>query len=116
METKLFEVRDRGTFIPAICIRLIPLDYEERYLIAMSGYGLQPKKQGEYILMGKLNELHFRHSPVDHPGFPVVRTMGTAHHHIQKHWDDLKSGDVIDVEFILGETFEKKESQRLEGM
>lgn len=115
METKLFEVRDRGTFIPAVCIKLSPSNIEERYLIAMAGYGLQPKKQSEYILMGKLNELNFQDSPFGHPGFPIVRTMGMAHQHVQKNWDELKSGDVIDVEFIMGETTEKKESQRLEG-
>lgn len=115
METKLFEVRDRKTFIPVICIKLNPCNYEERYLIAMSGYGLQPKKQAEYILMARLNELKFEDHPFGHSGYPVVRTMGTAHAHVIKHWDELKTGDVIDVEFIMGETTEPKISQRLEN-
>ena len=27
------------------------------------------------------------------------------------HWDDLKDGDVVDVQFIRGETAEKKVSE-----
>lgn len=115
METKLFEVRDRMTFIPVICMKLLPENQEERYLLAMAGYGIRAEKQGEYILMSKLNELRFEDGPWGHSGYPIVRTMGTAHHHIIKHWDELKTGDVIDVEFIMGDTDAPKISQRLEG-
>ena len=38
--------------------------------------------------------------------------MVTAHEHIILNWDQLKDGDVIDVEFILGETKVKKDSER----
>ena len=39
--------------------------------------------------------------------------MATAHDHIVKNWVTLEDGDVIDVEFILGETKVKKVSERI---
>lgn len=41
------------------------------------------------------------------------RTFPVAHSFIENNWDELKDGDVIDVEFILGETAEKKVSERI---
>jgi hypothetical protein len=41
------------------------------------------------------------------------RTMGTAHNYIYEHFDELNDGDVVDVEFILGEKPTKKVSERL---
>ncbi|KKL90716.1 hypothetical protein LCGC14_1901950, partial [marine sediment metagenome] len=41
------------------------------------------------------------------------RTVAEAHRYVAAHWDELKSGDVIDVEFVLDETTEKKVSERL---
>lgn len=114
MTTKLFELRDRGTFLPVICIKLDPSKEEERYLLAMTGYGLQPKTQGEYILMGRLRDGNLKCCPEEQDGYPGVRTLWVAHQHIQKHFDELTTGDVIDVEFILGETTEAKKSQRIE--
>jgi uncharacterized GH25 family protein len=40
------------------------------------------------------------------------RTFAVAHKWIIAHWWDIHPGDVIDVEFILGETKEKKKSER----
>lgn len=114
MESKLFELRDTGTFLPVIAIRLEPTNVEDRYLLAITGYGLKIESQRKYILMGKLSTANLKCSPNEHEGYPTVRTLPMAHQHILKHWEELKSGDVIDVEFILGETKEPKVSQRLE--
>lgn len=38
-----------------------------------------------------------------------------AHSYIIDNWDTLRDGDVIDVEFILGEKREKKVSERFGG-
>lgn len=40
--------------------------------------------------------------------------MHEAHKYIQQHWDELQSGEVVDVEYILGETTVKKESDAKE--
>jgi hypothetical protein len=46
--------------------------------------------------------------PYDHGD----RTWAVAHNHIIENWNAIKDGDVIDVQFILGETKEKKRSER----
>lgn len=33
--------------------------------------------------------------------------------YIIEHFDELESGDVVDVEFIVGETTEQKKSERI---
>jgi hypothetical protein len=38
--------------------------------------------------------------------------MKTAHAYIEEKWDELGSGVVIDVEYILGETRTYKASER----
>lgn len=113
METKLFEIRDQKTFLPVICVKCVAACEAERYLLAMAGYGLQIKNQSNYILYGPLRGSHISTYPFDHD--PIeMRTNRIAHAHIIKHWDELTSGDVIDVQFILGETKVPKLSQRLE--
>lgn len=112
METKLFEVRDRMTFIPVMCTKLSPTNEADRYLLTLSGYGLRAEVQQRYILYASLRELKIEHSSHEQPTNP--RTHQIAHQHIEKHWDELNSGDVVDVEFILGETTASKASQRLD--
>jgi hypothetical protein len=43
------------------------------------------------------------------------RTMQTAHLYIEQHWDELKDGDVVCVEHILGERETPKISEREES-
>ena len=40
------------------------------------------------------------------------RTMPVAHNYIIENWHDLRDGDVVDVEFILGESSAPKTSER----
>lgn len=40
------------------------------------------------------------------------RTLGIAHKYINEHYDELDSGDVVDVRFILGETEKPEPSTR----
>jgi len=40
--------------------------------------------------------------------------MTVAHAYIEKNFHNLNSGDVIDVEFILGETDKPKTSERFD--
>jgi hypothetical protein len=39
--------------------------------------------------------------------------MPEAHKYIIEHWYDLKTGDVVDVEFALGESEKPKLSERI---
>src|SRR4051812_37144695 len=96
IETKTFELRDRGTFVAVIASRIAPFDWPEgsadRYLARRSGYG------APLTLLTKLEGESAAHYDSKAWG---DRTMSTAHTYIATHWQELASGDVVDVEFIL---------------
>lgn len=108
MEIKLLEIRDSGTFMPHMAIKLEPRSEEERWLLARAGYG----SSQDYILFHPLctNEIQYDYYSWQRG----ARTVPIAHKYVYEKWNELKSGDVIDVQVILGETSEKKISERLE--
>ena len=110
MIVKLFELRDRFTFMPVMAIKLNPETEQERFLLAKAGYGVGYSDQSKYIILLRINGDHVRGSSDCYDHFEG-RTMGEAHKYIYKNWSELKSGDLIDVEFILGETNQKKSSE-----
>jgi hypothetical protein len=109
VNVKLFEVRDSMTFIVCIGIELHrePLsDKRDDRLIWRAGYA--PER---YVLFGRLDRPD-EGMPYDPNMWPShIRTLSVAHRHAIEHWDELKSGDLIDVEFILGERSTPKESE-----
>lgn len=135
MNLKLFELRDRMTFIPIFAFRCRPTGMRdtqhditqvpsfiaaanqyaaERYLLSRAGFG--PDGMSDCAIIGRLEcELpahsECTHSPECHNS---PRTFVVAHEYIEVHWDELESGAVIDVEFILGETKEAKVSERVQ--
>ena len=111
MITKLFEIRDRLTFVPALAIQLDSPTEAERYLLSRAGFGNKDVGLWNYIVLWPMH-LDFHVATTD-PGYWDDRTYQTAHYHIMENWDSLKSGDVIDVEFILGGTTEPKKSERI---
>lgn len=111
MTVKLFEVRDDGTFIPAIAIKFDNATEAERYLIARAGYGTLPGAQTRYVIFGRLHDLELT-GDIYH--WVKDRTMHNAHVYVRDNFDNLESGAVIDVEFILGETDVPKVSERLQ--
>lgn len=113
MEVKILEVRDAGTFMPVMCVRLTSTTEEERYLLSRAGYGVDYMSQRQYIQMINLagGSGHSTCDPYAWPG--PATTLPEAHKYIIEHWDELESGDVVDVEFILGHTKECKVSERL---
>lgn len=112
MIIKLVEIRDRATFIPAIAIRLTFRNERERYLLRRAGYASEqivPDSAMEpYILLSKLDGVRAEYDPYNWGN----RTMATAHAHLIQAWDSIASGDVIDVQFILGETQTPKVSEQ----
>lgn len=108
MEIKILEMRDNATFIPVLCVDMNP-DYNDhfilydklRYLLRRCGYACNG---APIIGMTPLRAdgSPFTVDPYQWPG--PARTYRVAHEYIIKHWSDLKNGDVVDVEFILGET------------
>jgi hypothetical protein len=90
-ETKFFEVRDEGTFIPVFAIKVSRAD---GYLARRAGYGEDP-----CVMLGPLTDGACRSDPYGHTG----RTYPVAHKYIEEHFDELEDGAVVDVRFILGE-------------
>jgi hypothetical protein len=119
METKLFELRDRGTFIPLLCIK------PGAEALHKTGCDDSPCTCGAAFIA----KMAWRYGYKDNPAIIVVhmgnpdrgahsdpyawsdRTFQTAHQWIKRHWDEIQSGHVVDVEFILGETLEPKASE-----
>ncbi len=111
MIVKLFELRDAGTFIPIFAFRCRPDEdnTSEQYLLRRSGFGVW----GPWVIMGRL-ECNSPDRSCTYEKFSwgmCPRTFITAHRYIEEHFDELESGSVVDVEFILGETKEAKVSE-----
>lgn len=107
MEIKTLELRDHATFIPVICIRPVPDNEAQRYLLRRDGYAGDEREH--CIIMIDAQCRGVAYDPYD---WRDARTKRTAHLYIAEHWGELKDGDVIDVQFILGERPEPKTSER----
>jgi hypothetical protein len=110
MKTKTFEIRDRGTFIPALVVKLTSDGVlVDKYLLRRAGLD----SDGSHtISLTNLNNGESHMDSYNWPGSPMVRTMSVAHKYIEKHFDELETGSVIDIEFILGETNRPKVSEK----
>ena len=100
MTIKLFEIRDAATFIPAMAIRV---SGDDGYLMRRAGFG------SPMIYLVHLTSEKCKYDPFGWDN----RTMHTAHLWIEKNFQDLKSGQVVDVQFILGESVVPKESEEV---
>ena len=108
MEVKLLEIRDRATFLPVMAVSTVPAEGQV-YLLSRAGFS--PSLAS--IILTRLSG----ESPSSaDPYFWNNRTMETAHIYIEKNFPSLKDGDVVDVEFILGETTEAKPSERISNV
>ncbi len=111
LHAKTFELRDRMTFIPLVAVSCKAGDganiehyVADEYLLRRAGYG----SEFQTILLTRLDGGGKAYcDPYDW----CDRTFSQAHLYIEQHWDELTSGDVIDVEFILGETTAPKISE-----
>lgn len=120
MQTKILEIRDSATFIPVLCVDMNAPQIEEarrasllgaendaeRYYLRRCGY---PNDGEPNILLTRLDG---NGQATNDPYAWGGRTYPVAHQYIIDHWRELKSGDVVDVEFILGERAGPKFSER----
>jgi hypothetical protein len=106
MDTKVLELRDKATFIPIIAIKTTFANEGQRYLLRRAGYD----HTGSCVILFRANGGEAHYDPYEWTG----RTFPAAHHWIVEHFDELSDGDVVDVEFILGETSVVKQSERTE--
>lgn len=113
MDVKLFEIRDRATFIPVLGVKIEIDDptTAEAWLLRRAGYAVEDLLGGTFVLLTTLSSGVGRAicDPYDWGG----DTFPPAHDYIARHWDQLKSGDVIDAEHIRGESAAPKPSERL---
>ena len=108
LDSKVLEIRDSATHIPVLAIRMLAKNWIQSYYIhSRSGY----PRDGSAIAVVRLNDCDGKCDPYSWPG--DTRTMQVAHNYICDHFDKLADGDVVDVEFILGEKSTKKVSERL---
>lgn len=106
VETKLIELRDSATFIPAIATLMESGDTKERYLLNRAGY-----RGTRCVLLTSL--LGGRRVEYDCYSWDCD-PWRTAHNWLTDHWDEVQTGDVIDAEFLRGETKQPKLSEREE--
>ena len=99
MQMKSIEIRDHRTFIPAMAIKLHPENESEQYNVLL-------------MLLVRMDGTACANDP---HSWPSPRTMSVAHAWLEQHFDEVKDGDVIDVQFIIGETQEPKKSERDEN-
>lgn len=111
MIAKTFEIRDAGTFIPVLAVKLIPGCEADRYLLSRAGYGRHPDDQAQYVLLCQISGGFGRCSSDPYEWGGIARTYAQAHAYISENFDRLASGEVIDVEFILGEKLTRKLSE-----
>jgi len=127
MQTKAFEIRDKGTFIPVLATLMLPgpaatlrqqsfneyfNEYiAEKFLLRRAGYNITDPPLS--VLLCRMDaDGNARQASGDPYGWGINRTFTPAHLYIVEHWEELKSGAVIDVEFILNETPQPKVSER----
>jgi hypothetical protein len=87
--------------------------WAEFYLLRRAGFGfaLPP------VMLCRLNaDGGIHQASCDEYDWGTARTLGAAHLHIRENWQSLKSGDVIDVEYILKETSTPKKSERFDDL
>lgn len=111
MQAKALEVRDHMTFVALLAVDMNPTDDlfgSQEWLLRRVGYPCdgRPNVMITYLGGGKIADN-------DPYGWDDgSRTFPVAHTYIIEHWAEIQDGDVIDVEFILGETQTKKTSER----
>ena len=110
METKLFELRDEGTFISALVVRLTGESQRENWQLRRGGFSQGQIDEGKDFAMVHLSAGIGGVDPFRMGG--GTRTWPTFYRYIRENWDLHNSGDVIDASFILGETFEVKRSEQ----
>lgn len=118
MQAKALELRDEATFIAVLAVDMNPrwLNLSEqdrcaaqRYLLRRVGYPCDGRPN---ILLTRLSgDGQATNDPYSWKC--GARTFPVAHQWIINHWDEIKDGDVIDVQWILGETNAPKISERL---
>lgn len=112
INSKVLEIRDSLTFIPVLAVQMKATGMSEEeqiqayYIHWRAGYS----RDGNTCVLIKLTTGEAHNDAYSWGS--GNRTMLTSHLFIEANFDTLRNGDVIDVEFILGETTQAKKSER----
>jgi hypothetical protein len=110
MKYKILEIRDSMTFISVLAVRMESIDPKEAYYLWREGY----VPGSNIVMLTRLTDCDTRNNPYHWDAPHYGRTMKIAHDYIVKHYAELQTGDVVDVQYILGETASVKKSERRE--
>ena len=110
MIIKMFEVRDEGTCIVVLAYRMMPENDAQKLLLARCGYGSSATEQSSYVWLQRIDCGEGKGTS-DCFNWGGSRTMHEAHMYIKKDFDSMKDGEVVDVQFINGETKVKKDAE-----
>jgi hypothetical protein len=103
MIVKALEIRDEGTCISMLAIKPIAENEAQRAILRHAGYG----DGTDYVVLVGAHDWEGGYNPARQRG----HTRQVAHHWIKTHFDELKDGDIVDVEFILGKRAAPKETE-----
>jgi hypothetical protein len=110
MTIKMLEIRDRATTIPVIAIKTDAANNTEKSFFDCAGYDkfnvIVIKMAGK----AQCTTCFFDWARPDWIGLSG-RTMYEAHRYIDAHFDEIPDKSVVDIEHILGETKEPKQSE-----
>jgi hypothetical protein len=110
MVCKVIEIRDSMTHIETLAIRMLADNPAQEYGIH---YRCGHPRDGSSIVLMHLDSCKATNDPYEWTALGLgPRTMPVAHNYVIAHFDEIKDGDVVDVEFILGETSKPKISER----
>jgi len=94
MITKTLAIVDEGTFIPVMATKMTPANSAEHRLLDRAGYG------SPYNLV-RLEDLRKGYGTYNAFDWGESRTWHLAHLYIIKNFDNLVSGDHVDVMEII---------------
>jgi len=107
-DSKLIEVRDHATFIPALAVRIGDEAREEdQFIRRRAGWSVGT------IVLTNLSTMETHAALTE---WSNHRTMPTIHKYLQNNWYDVVSGQVLDVAFIKGEADYIKLSERIDPL
>ena len=135
-QSKLVQIRDEGTHIEALAFRLVAETSEDARALARCGYGTTPEQHKGYLFLMKLDGPAVQIDPFD---WGRARTMNLAHQALdgrlahlkfepgsdyakafpkfdpirakQLDFDVIVSGQVLDVQWLVGERETVKERE-----
>lgn len=129
---KFVEIRDAATKIPALAFSIQPASPAEYALMRAAGYPRDPKELYPMVFLMKLDGLETRHEPygwsagsrtmkyahlaltgdllrsVVDETWPVARRAEVIARLMSATFDSIVSGEVLDVEYLMGLTDDKK--------